>query len=209
MNDTCMNGMSRREFGKLMGMGTLVLSIGASVFTAGCSIVSDIANWGPLGLTAFNTIITLLETAGFIPAAAIVAVVRAAFAQLIADCKQYEAIQPPPVGLLAEIRAAFVIIVSNFQNILSSLAAPIGPFLTLIVGLAQVVFDTIAGFESQLGPAPAGQALVPGRVQVGQRTIQVTPTLRSRRAFKHVWNSVCAASGYPNAEMPVSFWERF
>jgi hypothetical protein len=156
-------------------------------------------NWIPVGLQAFNAIISLLEGAGALaltagsPITALVAVISASFAQLKSDIIAYQAINPPPASALAKIEATLGIIVTNFQSFLASLNVNDSKLAALVVGLAQIILSTIAGFQSQLTP---GVTVVGSSARLGAGVFKITPEKRSIRSFKHDWNALVVANGH-------------
>jgi hypothetical protein len=196
------------------GAGTL----GIALTESGCNVFTDIENWVPVGEAAVNSILSVLTANGVVIAAplqAIVSLVEAGFAALTAAIKEYQSTVPAPVGALAKIEEAFTAIVDNFRTFLTSLSVS-GGLLAIIVGLAQIVFSTIAAFMNQLPAASSlRRTVVLGATfRVAGSTAVIVPRHRTRRAFKHDWNGVlatsptvgvvCPASAYLN----VSFWER-
>ena len=125
----------------------------------------DILNWIPVADASVNSIVMLLENAGVInpvagaPINLALGLVTAWIAQLKADVAAYQAITPPPAGALAKIKATLQIVATNFQAFLAALNITDNKLLQLVVGLAQIVLGTIAGFEGTLNqqpnPAPA------------------------------------------------------
>ncbi len=218
--------MERRQFitrsaftaiGVRFALGASTLGLAAA--QEGCSVWTDIENWVPVGEAAINSILAVLTANGVVIAApiqAIVSLIEAGFTALTAAIKEYQSTVPAPVGALQKIETAFTDIVNNFQTFLTSLNVS-GGLLAIIAGLAQIVFSTIAAFMNQL---PAASSLkrtlvMSATAKVGSTTVPVVPKSRSRRTFKHDFNSVlssspqvgvvCPASAY----LPVSFWERF
>jgi hypothetical protein len=58
--------ITRRDFGKYTGTGLLALATGGSLALKGCNVFSDIEAWIPVGKTAFEGIVTLLQGAGLV-----------------------------------------------------------------------------------------------------------------------------------------------
>ena len=201
-----------------MGLLTLSMSAGASILTEGCSesqVMTDIEHWAPVGKTAFDNIVTVLIEANVIPLGVPAkALIDDLFDQLRLDAAAYLAINPPPVGALQNVQATFVTILNNLQAFLAGLNLPIGSLLNLIVMLAQIIFSTIAGFETDL---PASMTLLKGtlhgmvgtEIRVSQRSFKVVAQHRTNRSFKKDWNAVARAAGHPKTQIKLSFFERF
>jgi len=189
-----MDNLSRRDFGKLVGTTTLALSIGGStLFVEGCSVMSSIEDWVPVGISAVKSIETILGANGFplgAAAQALLDAVLGGLAQLLADVKIYQAITPPPVGALAKVQAAFGVITQNFQAFLSSVNIGNSPLLQTIVAIAQVVLSTIAGFVGKLPVTPATRMqLSHMTITMSGGTYPVNPVVRTRGNFKRNFNS--------------------
>lgn len=199
--------MTRRDFGKRTGAGLLTLAVGSTFTLSGCNVFTDIENWIPVGRSAFQGIVTLLTGAGLLspPIAMLVPLILAGFDDILADVKAYRATQPPPAGLLAKIEEVFNLLVGNFQSLLSQVAA--NPIAALVIGLAQIILSTIAGFLGQL-PAATSSLQRSRTFRVGSHTVAITPQQRSIRQFKRDYNAAAAAGGHPEIELHVSLLER-
>lgn len=195
--------ITRRDFAKRTGLGLLVAAVGGSMFSMeGCNFAGDILNWAPIGLAAFNSLVTMLETFGIINPAApalgiLVAAVRTAFADLIADVQFYQSIQPPPVGAVAKIQAVLTILAQNIKNLFGQINTTAAPIVNLIIGLSQLLLGVIAGFlnkiNSQLG---IKTATLSNTFSVGGQTVSYLPLQISQKAFKSQFNNICASQGH-------------
>jgi hypothetical protein len=211
--------LGRREFSKKVGTWLLLACTTTSaLLTEGCNTLNDILAWIPVGLNAFDNIVTLLENVGIInPLAgsavtALILTIQKGFADLKADIIAYQAITPPPVGALAKIDAILGLIVNNFQQFLNDVNIPDQGLLTLVVGFASLILSTIAGFIGQLPPATSAQlSTVKDRlarpVHVSGRLVSYTPQAHSVRSFKASWNRLAKAGGHAEMQLPVSLLE--
>jgi hypothetical protein len=205
--------MTRRMFTKQTGAGILVLAAGgAAIALEGCSVsnvFTDVVNWEPVGKAAVQGIITLLQGAGLVSPGIglLIPVILAGFDELLVDVKTYQALNPPPAGALAKIVVVFNLIVSNFQDMLAQLNVTANPIITTVVGLAQIIIGTIAGFIGKL-PTAAGKVLG-NTFKVGGQMIAYVPQARTRRAFKKDFNRVAVAGGHPEIQLHVTFFEHF
>jgi|SRR5271170_1781049 len=190
---------------------------GIALTGTGCNLWTDIKNWIPVGEAAVNSILSVLTANGVIIAApiqAIVSLIEAGFSALSSAIQEYQSTTPPPVGALAKIETAFGDIVNNFSTFVKSLGVS-GGLLGIIVGLAQIVFSTIAAFMNMLPAASSLKRTVTlsNTLQIGGTTVAVNPKMRTRRAFKKDYNAVLASAPKvgvtcpPSAYLPVSFWE--
>lgn len=186
--------MNRRRFAKIATKTLLlILTAGNALFLAGCSVWSDILAWIPIGEAALNSILALLSANGVAigPALqAIVTLIETAFNDLTAAVKEYQSTTPPPVGALVKVQAAFKALTDQFSNFLAQLGVS-GGLLSVIAGIAQIVFSTIAAFVNQL-PTTA-QLTQRSTVQVGSKSFPVVAKKRSVSQFKHDVNAVVDA----------------
>lgn len=200
--------ITRREFGKRTSLGLLGLAAGGMLLTEGCNFVSDILTWAPVGLAAFNGIVTMLETFGIISAAnpalgIIVMAVRTGFSDLVQDVQLYESIQPPPQGALAEIQAVLTLIAQNIKDLFSQIVTNFSPVINLIIGLSQLILGTIAAFLNKLGGpttvSPNGKKISLAafyRFEVAGQTVTYVPQSMSLGTFKQDYNKICASQGH-------------
>jgi hypothetical protein len=193
--------LTRRELFKVSGssVGLYFMASSFTLLSGGCtfgSVFSQIQAWVPVGLNAFNGVLTILEGAGVInpiagsAVALLIQTIQAAFAQLAADVQAYQSITPPPAGALAKIEATLGIIVTHFQAFLSSINISDNKIVTLVVGLVQIILSTIAGFQSQL---PTAAAAASRTLQVSGQTIAIVPVKRSVKQFKKDFNAACGS----------------
>ena len=209
--------MNRRQFTGHLATGAAIVAIsGEGLLLGGCNLYNDILNWVPVGEAALNSILTVLTSNGVAISPAIqsvVSLIEAGFTALTAAIKEYQSTSPAPVGAIAKIQTAFTDIVDNFSTFLKSLSVSSG-LVGIIVGLANIVFSTIAAFQNQL-PAPASARFSAAirEVHVGAVSQTVTSKLRTKRAFKKDFNSTLdtgAKAGLvipKSAYLPLSVWE--
>lgn len=211
--------LSRRQFTGHLAKGVAVVLVGAeAILLGGCNLYDDILNWVPVGEASLNSILTVLTSNGVAISPAmqsVVALIEAGFTALTAAINEYKSTNPPPVGAIAKIQTAFTDIVDQFSTFLKSLSVSSG-LVGIIVGLANVVFSTIAAFSNQLPkPTTARMSMAIHTVQVGAVTQVVVPKTRTRRAYKKDFNATldtATKSGIvvPKAAyLPVTFWEHF
>jgi hypothetical protein len=198
---------TRRSFVK-MSTGALAMigAGGSGLLTAGCpTLEQDIEHWVPLGISALTGIQNLLGPIAA-PFAPIINNIKTGFSDLLAATEEYANDTNPAdkANAVAKIQTALNDITANFENLFNQL--PGGAIVELAFGLAQIVLSTIAGFIGQLPAMPATVTMRKTFTVKGQ-TITITPVLRTKRAFKKVWNSAVDAAGHSNLEMHVYFWE--
>lgn len=207
---------SRRQFVGHLVKGAAVAAIATEgLMLGGCNLYNDILNWVPVGEAALNSIMSVLTSNGIIISPemqVIVALVEAGFNALTAAIKEYEATTPPPVGAVAKIQTAFTDIVDNFSTFLKSLNVS-GGLVSIVVGLASVIFSTIAAFANQLPAVTPKFRTAVQEIRVAKTIQAVTPKPRTKRAFKKDFNSVLDAGVKigvmipKSAYLPLSMWE--
>ena len=213
----------RRGFIKFAAAGAGYVAMGgagglALAGAGGCNVFDDILNWIPVADASIEAIVQLLENAGVLspvagaPINAALGLVDASVAQLKADVAAYKAITPPPAGALAKIQAGLQIVATNFQAFLAALKISDSKLLQLVVGLAQIILSTIAGFEGTLSQQPGAAApITTARInrtyRVAGETVSVLVEHRSRRKFKKDWNSLAEKYGHSEIKMHVSLLE--
>lgn len=188
---------TRRGFNKTLGLGSLFVLIGSSLSLEGCSVFDSILTWVPIGLTALQGIVTVLGPL-IGPAAGIITLIKAAFADLSAAVSAYKNDTNPAdkATLLAKIRTFLGDIVNNFQTFFNALNIGNNPILNIVIGLANVILAAIEGFMGQL-PA-TGTKTPTTSFHVGTRQLTVTPKFYNRVSdFKHDYNAVASAGGHP------------
>ena len=202
--------MTRRGFVVRTSSG--IAAIAASGALTGCSagnVFTDIENWIPVGVSAIQGIVSLLNGSGLItpPMQVLVTAILTGFDDLLADVKTYEALNPPPTGALAKIEEVFSLIVGNIQMLLAQVGGN-SPVIATVIGLAQVILSTIAGFLGDL-PVTTKSLRLSGTFQVGSQNVTYKTEHRTIRKFKRDYNAVANAGGHPEIDLHLSLLEHF
>jgi hypothetical protein len=190
--------ISRREFGRLAGAVTLVLASAASIELSGCNVWTDIETWVPVGIAAFESVVTLVAPLASPAVTAIAETVKAGFAALAAAVNQYiSAPASQKTTFLAKVQLIFEDIATNLQGFLNAVnVGTSNPIIKIVLGLVNIILSTIAGFVSQIGPATASRVL-----RLAGQSTTVTPVNRTKKSFKRDFNAACVAAGHPEAEI--------
>lgn len=190
---------NRRQFVErtLLFLGVLM----APFTMVACNVFSDILAWVPIGIAAVNGIVTVLGA--FMPpgATAVIALVKAAFADLTATITQYQQDTNPADKATWEAKIATILndIAANFQSFLNSLNLGNNPIEAIVIGLANVFLAAIAGF---LGQLPSTSKTLAMTARVGTKSFTVVPKFYKKASdFKKDWNAVCSADGHPEIEL--------
>ena len=193
--------ITRREFGKAVSMTALGGTIGLTTMGLSCSSVfTDIENYVPIGIAAFQEVLSLIDPTEAALLAPIIQTVKAAFADLDAIVQQYEsAPAASKATLLGKISTAISAVMSELQQFWNDANLPDGGLASTIEGVLQIVLSTLAAFLPLLGVAvPVSGAF--GAEPYGHkklaRTIPFTAAKRSQKQFKSDVNAVFTKYGY-------------
>jgi hypothetical protein len=185
-----MANVTRRTFGKYISSAALALGIGEVTMGFGCGVFTDILTYVPIGLEAFETIISLLDPSLATALAPIIVKVKAALADIAAAVQAYQnAPASEKATLLGKITTAINVAIDEIQAFWSSLNLPDQNLATTIADVLQIILSTLAGFLPLLG----------GSLLMGKhhpKSLPVTPALRSQKKFKKEINEVLRKHGY-------------
>jgi hypothetical protein len=187
--------LSRREFVGVAGKGTAALLAVPSLLTmTGCSVVTDILNYIPVGLQAFNTVLGILESAGIISLAgggaisAIVAAVSKGFSDLQVAIHQYDsAPAADKATFLLKVATVISDLQADIQTFWGDLSIPDPALATIISGLLGVILSTLAGFGASLPVPPLSAKAAQARALA--RQVVYTPKRRSVHQFRSDFNA--------------------
>jgi len=189
--------MNRRE---LLGAGVLVLASGVTLSLEGCDVWSEIEQWVPTGIAAFEQIVILVAPVAAPGIDAIAEAVKAAFSVLAAAVDQYRnAPADQKATLLQKVILAFNLVSTNLQQFLNAINVPgSSPIVKIVLGLVNIILSTIMGFVNRIQPTPATAAV---RLTLSGQSVNVTPVVRSRAKFKSDWNAACVQAGHPEMQV--------
>jgi hypothetical protein len=193
---------TRREFGKLIigAVPTVALGGGLVMTTAGLScsnIFTDIETYVPVGLEAFEEVLSLISPAEGAALAGIITIVKAAFADLAAAVTAYE--NAPAANkstLLGKITTAINAVMGELQQFWTDANLPDGTLASTIENVLQVILSTLAAFLPLIGGAMSAkyQALLAKL----PKQIPFTPQKRTQKQFKAAVNAAFSSHGYSN-----------
>lgn len=195
--------MNRREFvGSLTGgAALLVMSGGAMLTLEGCNVWTDIKTWVPIGISAFESIVSLVTPLAAPGIDAIAQLVEAGFASLAGAVDDYINAPASQKTTFAEkVKLILTDIGNNIQGFLSAIGESNNPIVKVVAELISVILNTIAGFASDI-PGLGATAFRP-TFHVGARTIQVTAVKETRKSFIKTFNAACLANGHPELVVP-------
>jgi hypothetical protein len=153
--------------------------------------------WIPVGIAAVDSIVALLGPLVPPGAAAIITLVKAGFASLSAVVAEYNADTnvADKATLLAKIRTLLKDIADNFGTFLNQLNLGTNPIVIIVMGLARIILNALAGF---LGQLPAGPTAMATSVRIGNQTLTITPKYyKNVKDFKSDFNAVATINHHP------------
>jgi hypothetical protein len=196
---------SRRSFAQLsLGAVALASTLGSTVLETACTfgtVFAAILKYVGVGLQAFQAVVDLLTGAGVLPLGsapaldAIIALVKAGFADLQVAVTNYNNNPGDKTTLLGKISAALASLEANIQTFWSDLQIPDGKLAALVQGLLGIIISTLQGFATQLpapAPTPALKAAAENPKRLTVPTLKLTPA-----QFKKRFNALLEQNGYP------------
>jgi hypothetical protein len=189
--------ISRREFAGTLAAGALAGTAGVSGFlVGGCngSIWGEIQTWVPVGISAFEQVLTLIAPLAAPGIDAIAELVKAGFSVLAGAISQYiNAPAADKATFLQKVQLAFKDVSDNLQAFLNAVnVSGSNPIIKVVLGLVSIILSTIASFMAQIGPTPAPIALT-----LGGTRMDVTPVKRTVKQFKQDFNNALVDAGHP------------
>jgi hypothetical protein len=188
--------LTRREFGKTVSGGALAIGLGTLSMGVSCGTVyQDIETYVPIGLAAFNEIISLVDPALAKTLSPIINLVKASFADLLAAINEYlNAPASEKATLIEKIKLAINVVIDNLNQFWVDAGIPDGTLAQTIVGILQLVISTLAAFLPLIGGALVSKKQL-------AKTIPVIPRSKAQLKKKVLVsdiNAVFASHGYAN-----------
>jgi hypothetical protein len=187
---------TRREFGKMVLSGASVVglssAVGMTTMGLSCSSVfTDISNYVPLGIQAFDGLLEILSPSEATALAPIITAVKAAFADLAAAVTAYEnAPSASKATLVGKITTAINVVMAQLQQFWSDANLPDGTLASTIEAVLQIILSTLAAFLPLLG------GNVVSTKKALKKTITYAPKKRTKKQFKADVNNAFAQNGY-------------
>jgi hypothetical protein len=189
--------ITRREFAKLTGVGSLALAGTGALALEGCDVWNEIQAWVPAAISAFEQIVTLVAPLSSPAIVAIAQTVEAGFSALAAAVNQYINAPAASKATFADkVRLIFSQLTGDIQAFLSAINESANPVVKLALALVSIIVSTIMGFMSRIGTSVASPSL-----KVGAVVVSVTPAQRNRKQFVSAFNSACTAGGHPELQI--------
>jgi hypothetical protein len=184
---------TRRQFGKTVGTGALALSIGEITMGVSCgSVFTDIENYVPIGLQAFDLAISLLDPVLATTLLPYINDVKGAFADVVAAINAYvNAPSSEKATLLDKITLVIQDALNAVQQFWSDANLPDGTLATTIEGILQIILSTLAAFLPLIGKVAVK------KLKTFARPIPYTPSKPKNAAdLKTQLNAVFTSHGY-------------
>lgn len=191
--------VTRRTFGRFMGTLGLLATLGWSVVLTGCTTsFSTILSWVQTGLDSFQSVVDLLVGQGVIMVAIgsaidlIIKGVKAAISDIGSAVDAYNAAPAASKATLeGRITTAIIAAQDEISQFWNDLNIPDAKVASTVAGLLGLIVSTLAGFMTQLPPAPAGL-----QRRTFQKTLAAVPQKRSIGQFKAQFNDILTANGF-------------
>lgn len=190
--------ITRREFGKAVGVTALGGTLGMTTMGLSCSsIFTDITNYVPVGIAAFQEVLSLLDPTQEAALAPIIQAVKAAFADLAAIVAQYNAAPAAnKASLVGKISTAISAVMAELQQFWNDANLPNSPLAATIEGVLQIILSTLGAFLPLLG---AKVVALPAKY--GAKSVKFSPAKRTQKQFKADVNAVFVKYGYAGHQL--------
>lgn len=174
-----------------------IITASLSQMAVSCSnLFTDIVNYVSVGLSGFAAILNILAGAGIISLTGtaainlIITAVKAAFADLQTAVNDYEAAAAADKTTLeGKISTVLVDLENEITTFWNNLSIPDPQTASTIQGLLEIITTTLAGFATQLPPAPVAAAAG------GPVKLSFTAHRRSKKQFRNDFNAILHAHG--------------
>jgi hypothetical protein len=179
--------MNRRQFTGHLVAGSLGVALGgATISMSGCSAISDLESWVPVGLAAFDGVAAVVDSI-FTNVATTVDDLWAAVNSAIAN---YQHSTDPVTTRLDKLIAALDALASGLTQALSALPVSIpAGVLTAAKAILALTIATLKSIQARLEPTPTP---VPAKVKLA---IGGAAPAKSKRDYVKQVNAICAANG--------------
>lgn len=184
--------MNRREFAGHLALGAAGTALAVSTLELeGCSVVSDLETWVPVGLSAFDTLISYINPVAGSALAIAVQTANNLWAAVATAVANYQHTTDPTTTLLDKIIAAMDALQGGLSTVLANIPTGLSAaVLTAVKFGFGLLLTTLKAIQAKLEPAPAGklQATAP---------INGASAAKSKGDFISQFNKqVCVASGH-------------
>lgn len=179
--------MNRRQFGGHLVTGGLGLALaGTSLTLEGCSAISDLESWVPVGLAAFDGVAAIVDSVF----TTIATTVDALWAAVNAAIANYQHSTDPQVTRLDKLIAALDALAGGLTQALAALPVSIpAGVLTAAKAILALTIATLKSIQARLEPTPT-----PVSANVRAAIGGVQPAKSKKDYIKQV-NSICASNG--------------
>jgi hypothetical protein len=191
-----MKAIGRRQFGRLMGVFTILTTVGWSVLLEGCASFKQISGWVVTGLSSFQSVVDLLVGEGIVMVAIgsvidlIIKGVKAAIADIGTAVDNYNnAPAATKASLLGKISDALVAAQNEISQFWNDLSIPDAKAASTVAGLLGLIVSTLSGFMASL-PAATRQLMT------FQKTLPRVAAAKSEGDFKKRFVAILESNGY-------------
>ena len=190
--------MNRREFtGHLVAgaVGGAVLT-GTALELEGCNVLDELETWIPVGLSAFDTLISYLNPVAGSALAIIITTVDGLWEAIVAAIANYQHTTDPTQTLLDKIIAAMDALQGGLNTILSALppGIPVAILDAIKFGFS-LLLSTLKSIQNAL---PTAASAISTKLTLKSVTTNNVASATSAKDFIKQFNAnVCVAAGHP------------
>ena len=185
---------NRREFvGHLVGGAAVVAVAGSAVTLESCNVLSELETWVPIGLSAFDTLISYINPAAGTALSVIVGTVNGLWQAVATAIANYQHTTDPTTTVLDKVIAAMDALSGGLGQIVNSLPPGLSPVILKAVEFGfSLLLGTLKSIRNSIEPAAptAFKALAPVSVN------GVTSAKSAKDFIKQFNANVCVPSGY-------------
>lgn len=180
--------MNRREFAGHLVKGSAGLALASTVALEGCSAISDLETWVPVGLAAFDGVAAAVDG----PFTAVATTVDSLWAAVNAAIANYQHSSDPTTTKLDKLIATLDALSSGLAQSLAALPVSIpAAVLAASKSIIALTIATLKSIQARLEPTPS-----PVAPHVRAAIAGMAPA-KSKKDFISQVNAIYAANGLP------------
>jgi len=183
---------NRREFvGHLAGGAAIVALSASAVELEGCNVLSELETWVPIGLSAFDTLVSFINPAAGSALAVVISTANSLWEAVATAIANYQHTTDPTATTLDKVIAAMDALEGGLSAVLAALPASIPAVVLKAVQFGfGLLLATLKSIRNAIEPTTGLKALKPV-------TVTGVTSAKSAKDFISQFNSqVCVPSGY-------------
>jgi hypothetical protein len=197
--------LNRRQFFEVSGKGTLgsaalLATAGGSVFVLeGCNALDELTTWMPVGLSAFDSIVSLINPIAGSVLAVSVSTADSLWNAVSTAIANYQHTSDPTTTLLDKVIAALDALQGGLTQVLSAIPVSLsGAILLAVKGGFALLLATLKSIQGKLEPKVSANAKVmlkASRSPELAAAIGTTAPAKNKADFVSQFNAIMAANG--------------